>query len=416
MLLALGATPTHAQRIRIPTWSAERPDRATVAPAALTEAVESARPVRDDSAASTAARDDAASPVRTRVGSDLDLDFDLPSEPRIASLDGPATLDTRGLAIADGFVNLDGWNQNCPTCPPARPRRFSVFGEFLYLRVRDAEVAFAVPIDGPITPPATPRVEVGPVAVADPDYQPGFRVGLGFSANDCTLFTAAYSHFEADTTEHLAVGAPFVLDSLVQHPSVQNVGSDFQLATGQYGISFDLLDVTTHRLLSHSQTHQLGVAVGLRYAQIEQNFAADFSVTGTENVTTGIEFEGLGLRGGVEYEQYVSCRMLVYAKGYGSLVPGEAKASYLQSQSFDNRVVNTSWKAGRVMTMWDLEMGAGISSKCRNYRLTAGYVYSAWTNLVQTDQWIRGVHANDFIGMDDTTTLDGWVARLEARF
>jgi hypothetical protein len=122
------------------------------------------------------------------------------------------------------------------------------------------------------------------------------------------------------------------------------------------------------------------------------------------------------VRGGLEFEQYIGCRMLMYAKGYGSILPGEFRASYWQSQSFDNRVVNTSWKAGRVMTMWDLELGVGWSSKCKNYRATAGYVFSAWTNMVQTDEWIRGVHTNDFVGMDDTSTFDGLVGRFEARY
>lgn len=296
------------------------------------------------------------------------------------------------------------------------PCHLTFYGEFLYLRVRDAEVAFAVPIDGPISAPPTPRVEVGPVAVADMDYQPGFRAGFGISANECTQFTAEYSFFESSTTENANASLPYVLDSLVQHPSVQNVGSDFRFATGQYDINFDMIDVAMHRLLSYSCTHQLGLALGLRYSQIEQKFQADFAGSGTENVSTDIDFYGVGVRGGLEYEQYIGCRMLVYAKGYGSIVPGEAKASYLQSQSFDARVVDTSWKAGRVMTMWDLELGMGVSSKCKNYRATAGYVFSAWTNLVQTDQWIRGVHTNDFIGMDGTTTLDGLVARFEARY
>jgi len=293
--------------------------------------------------------------------------------------------------------------------------RLQFYGEFLYLRARDAEVAFAVPIDGPITP-GTPRVEVGPVAVADMDFQPGFKAGLGFCVNDCTQLSVEYTFFESGTTENSITTPPFVIQSLVQHPSVANAGSNFLQATGQYDISFDMIDVALHRLLSYSDSHQFGYVVGLRYGQHEQTFTANFAGTGTETVNTDIDFYGVGVRGGFEYEQYLGCRTLVYAKGFGSILPGEVRASYLQSQSFDNRVVNTTWKAGRVMTMWDLELGLGISSKCKNYRATAGYVFSAWTNMVQTDEWIRGVHDNDFIGMDGTTTFDGLVARVEARY
>jgi hypothetical protein len=293
--------------------------------------------------------------------------------------------------------------------------RLHFYGELLYLRFRDSEVAFAVPVDGPVTVPPT-RIEVGPIAVVDMDAQPGFRLGMAFCVNDCTQLTADYTFFETDTIESASATPPFVLKSLVQHPNVSNVGSDFRLATARYDISFEFVDTALHRLLSYSPSHQFGYSLGLRYSRHEQKFQADFSVTGTENVTTNIQFHGVGIRGGLEYEQYLGCRTLVYAKGFGCLMPGEFTATYLQTQSFDARVVNTRWKAGRIMTMWDLELGAGISSKCKNYRFTAGYVFSAWTNMLQTDEWIQGVHANNFIGMVDTTTLDGLVARFEARY
>ena len=43
-------------------------------------------------------------------------------------------------------------------------------------------------------------------------------------------------------------------------------------------------------------------------------------------------------------------------------------------------------------------------------------MYSAWTNMVQTDEWIQGVHQNNFIDMADTSTFDGLTARVEVRF
>jgi hypothetical protein len=106
----------------------------------------------------------------------------------------------------------------------------------------------------------------------------------------------------------------------------------------------------------------------------------------------------------------------VYGKAYASLIPGEFRASFQQSQSFDSRVVDTAWRAGRIVTIWDLELGMGWTSKCQNYRASLGYVFSAWTNMVQTDEWIEGVHTNNFIDMDATSTFDGLVGRFEARF
>jgi hypothetical protein len=43
-----------------------------------------------------------------------------------------------------------------PPCDPPWIHRSGVFGEFLYLRSRDGEVAYAVPVDGAIVPPPRP--------------------------------------------------------------------------------------------------------------------------------------------------------------------------------------------------------------------------------------------------------------------
>ena len=290
-----------------------------------------------------------------------------------------------------------------------------IFGEFLYLRARDAEVAVSVPIDGPITP-NTPRVESGAVAVADQDFQPGFRIGAGWYTDECTQLAMEYSFLDSSSTVNQATTAPFVLLSLVEHPSIRSAGSNYLQMNSRYDIRFDLIDVTMRRLFNQGPTHQLNWALGLRYAQHEQQLESNFTGTGRQNVSTDIDFYGLGVRGGLEYENYLNCQWFVYAKGYGSLIPGEFTANFSQEQSFDARVVNTDWKAGRIVTIWDLELGMGWTSKCHNYRLSAGYVFSAWTNMVQTDEWIKGVHTNNFIDMDSTSTFDGLVARAEARF
>ena len=71
------------------------------------------------------------------------------------------------------------------------------FGEFTYLRPRDAGVAYAVPIDGPIEEtPANYPIQVGSVGVVDPDYQPGFRVGIGLVLGDSRMVVGRYWQLE----------------------------------------------------------------------------------------------------------------------------------------------------------------------------------------------------------------------------
>jgi len=289
------------------------------------------------------------------------------------------------------------------------------YGEFLYLRARDAEVAYAVPFDGPIVP-ALNTIQVGPVGVADMDFQPSFRAGFAYYFNECSRVTAEYTMYESGTTDFMSVQAPIVIRSIVSHPGTATAAQDFRQAQAQYDISYDLIDIDFERLMYYDAAYHLSWVAGLRLAQQEQVLQVDLAGTGTERVDTDIDFEGIGPRLGLNGEAALNCHWLVYCNLAASLVPGEFTADFQQSQSYDARVVDTSWKAGRIVTMWDLELGISRVSKCQNYRVNAGYMFSAWTNVVQTDEWINAVHANDFVDMSSTMTFDGLVARFEARF
>ena len=48
--------------------------------------------------------------------------------------------------------------------------------------------------------------------------------------------------------------------------------------------------------------------------------------------------------------------------------------------------------------------------------MTAGYMVSAWYNTVRTSDFIGAVQANDFGGLNDTLTFDGFVVRSEFRY
>ena len=48
--------------------------------------------------------------------------------------------------------------------------------------------------------------------------------------------------------------------------------------------------------------------------------------------------------------------------------------------------------------------------------MSIGYSFSAWTNVVKTDEFINAVQTNNFLDLGETMTYDGLVARLEGRF
>ncbi len=69
----------------------------------------------------------------------------------------------------------------------------SVWGEYLYLRPRNAEVAYGVPIDGAIIPPPVNPIQVGRIGMVDPDYSSGIRFGVSYVLDGCSSITAQYT-------------------------------------------------------------------------------------------------------------------------------------------------------------------------------------------------------------------------------
>lgn len=338
--------------------------------------------------------------------------------------------DVRLVDFASGSeVEAESWiaadkDKSCSDCcPPFWAHRTGVFGEYLLLRARDAEVAYAVPINGPIDPAQPSPIQVGPVAIVDPDYSSGFRVGGSWTLDQCTSLVGTYTFFESHTTSAVNVDPPLVLRPLVTHPGTLNAGSDYLPGSADLNVDFQFADVDYRAIWWLGECSAVNWSVGARYAQLTQDFDVQFGDTGTrDSVATAVDFDGGGIRVGVDGERHHGAHgFLLYGKGLLSLVAGEFSAFYLQGTDQDHEIVNTAWKAGRLVPILDLELGAGWQSPCGHFRVTAGYLVSMWFNTLTTDSWIRSVQQNNFVGQADaisydTLTFDGFTARAEYRF
>lgn len=297
------------------------------------------------------------------------------------------------------------------------------YAEYLYLRARDSEVAYGVPIDGATDadPLVRPPVQVGRVGVADLDHQPGFRFGFGRFIDEASSLGFTYTEWQGNTHDAIGAGAPNVIRPLVTHPSTFSAASDFLDARADYGIRFKTLDLDYRSLFAYCCDYQIGYTLGLRYVQLQQDFTGEFSALGTEFVTTNVDFYGTGLKFGLDGERYSYNRNLfVYGKTFLSLIGGETKARYFQGSSFDPAIVDTNWEAGRLITIYDLELGAGWQNECGTIRLSLGYTYSIWSNVTRTNEWINAVQENNFVDPSDNfngfMSFDGFVSRLEVRW
>ncbi|MHB8957565.1 MAG: Lpg1974 family pore-forming outer membrane protein [Pirellulaceae bacterium] len=323
--------------------------------------------------------------------------YDIPQQP----LDGP------GLSGSQCYGSGCG-QAGCSQCACSNEcwyHRVAVFGELLYLQARNAEVTYGMSVNPDNT------LQAGRLGVVEQDYDPGFRFGFGYVLDGCSSLTAQYTHFETARTDLLDPAGTNVVNSLVTYPGQRS----FPSAQASHDIEFQFLDVDYRRVLSCADDHNVAFLVGVRAGQYEQEFSADFLSTPGESVDTEIDFYGAGLRLGLEGERYSgSRRWLVYGKTYGNFVAGDFTADYRQSS--DALPVDTTWKAGRIVSMLDLEVGAGWQSRCGTWRITGGYMISAWFNTVKTDEWIDAVQSDNYVGLSDSISFDGLVVRCEGRF
>lgn len=314
------------------------------------------------------------------------------------------------------YVACDDCNLPCDAsctkaCCQYRPwdHYSSIYGAFLYLRPRDADVSYGVPINGPITaPPANNPLQVGSVGVVDPDFQPGFFAGYNYALSNCSSIDVRYTLYESTTDDSIGTIAPNVIRSMVAHPSSTSAATDFLSASAQLELDFDLIDAVFRRRWCFGPRYAVNYVAGARYANLDQRFASRFVNNGVETVTTDIDFDGVGIRLGLEGERFSThSQWSVFGRGYANFLAGRFRGDYVQTQAFDPTVVQTDWEAGRVVPILDVELGVAWNSRNNRWRVSGSYNFSSWLNAVKTEEFINAVQSNDFDNLDENLTFDG---------
>jgi hypothetical protein len=318
----------------------------------------------------------------------------------------------------------DCGGKGCGSCCVCNPYRLRVYGEVLYLRARDSEVAYAVEANSNLSPTSSIPIQTSPIAVLDQDYSAGFRAGFGICLDACSEIGASYTWFDTSVENSITrQNSPnFQITPMALHPATFDAGTGTVEAAGRHDIQFDLIDIDYRSYLVQTCTSSLDYVIGLRYGSLEQAFAARYTdnlstIDNSAEVATDIDFTGVGVRLGLEAERfYCAVPVKLYMKGFTSLMAGEFDAAYQQTVQLGNSGVDTNWTAGRIVPTFDFELGGGFYLPGGRMQATVGYVFSAWTNVVKTEDWIHSVQTNDFRDMGDTMTFDGLVARVEGRF
>lgn len=316
-----------------------------------------------------------------------------------------------GTCNAGGACCPDGGC--CSDCPRSR---FYVFGEYLYLTARNADVAFGQVRDG-VTVLAVPR---GPVGVADPAYHSGARVGAGAALSCDSFIQGSFTWYESRSSDSLIAPPGRLVHSLTTFPATFNVAADSLTATSNYDIDFRFVDLDFKHNLCCCGGGSLRYLLGARYAHLDQDFLGTYTILGTTTVTTNIRFDGGGPRAGLEGDYAIGKGVFTYGSGIASLLAGHFNANYVQRNVFVGTQVNTEYGDDRIVPVLELEAGLGWRSPNDRIIVRAGYYVAGWGNTLTTPAWIQGVRNTNFTtnsdNLRDTLTFDGFVARVELRY
>lgn len=312
---------------------------------------------------------------------------------------------------------------NQPGCVGSQgTAEWEFFGDFLYIRPRNANVAYGVAA-GVIAPPAAPiPVQLAQPGIASIDFHPGLRVGFAKALDDCNAVVATYSHYEGENQDSISSIATVDILPMVSHPAYASPAgpnvSPWSQADSHYRMRFDLADVDFRWTFENQNDTRLSLFAGARYAVLNQRLNVDYTFPGDEqNVHSQVNFEGAGLRVGFDGQRRTPSGLMFYGRTAASLIAGTARGNFTQtSGSIGGPPVDTGYRADRVVPIIEAELGTGVSLLNDRLRVTAGYSFSGWFNVVRTDQFIKGVQGNDFTGMHDTLTFDGFVGRVELDF
>jgi hypothetical protein len=161
--------------------------------------------------------------------------------------------------------------------------------------------------------------------------------------------------------------------------------------------------------------------VGVQYGNLDQVFTQTGvfggGSGGTIDTTSTIDFDGGGLKAGIDLERNIHCGFSVYGRLTGAMMSGRFSSRYTMFNSTTEILLaQANWKDDRIVPNVEYELGIGWTSPSDRCRFTTGYMYSHWMNTVSTSEFIDAVQADNYVDVEDTLSFDGFVTRLECRW
>jgi hypothetical protein len=252
-------------------------------------------------------------------------------------------------------------------------------GDYLLLRPRRNALDYAV------SSPNITQTPGGTVESANWNTESGFRIGTGFRIpNQDWTIGVTYTNFSSHDNTALAAPAGGAL-----YATLTRAGSYDQVdtAAAATNIDYNVIDIDLSHRIKVSDTFNLTVFGGGRFAWINQEFSAVYNGgpdhATNDMVTTPVYFNGAGLTAGCQGEWNVWHGLGFYARARASLLAGQFR-NFTTETANNNSVVivDVNEKYDQIVPV--AEMGMGLNYCSDHWHLSVGYELANWFSMVNS--------------------------------
>ena len=296
--------------------------------------------------------------------------------------------------------------------------RISIFADWLYLQPTGDDVAHAQQQNGIGGAGTVPYGDIGTVDIA---HSSGMRIGGSIACDECSQVSLSYTFFESDgfnvTEPPFIPGDGGAVGSLMHHPGAAITASAGPLeATND--IDFQLADIMYRRVWRAAPGFAINYSAGIQYGHLEQSFQQTGIFGGGQqgaiDTTSNIDFDGGGLKIGLDAERRITHCFSTYGRFSAAAMSGTFRSRYdMNNVTTDTLLARANWKDDRVIGQIEYELGIGWTSCNERWHISTGYMFSHWTNVVTTGEFINAVQKDKYVNVDDTLSFDGIVTRVE---
>jgi hypothetical protein len=175
-------------------------------------------------------------------------------------------------------------------------------------------------------------------------------------------------------------------------------------------------DIVYRRLWLTSRRYAVNYQIGAEFGHLDQDFSQTGNFGGGQsgviNTSTDISFDGGGLKAGIDGEQRLCCGFFAYGKATAAALSGRFDSHYnMFNSTTETLLARSNWQDDRVIGQLDAEIGVGWCRGC--WRVSTGYMFSEWTNVVTTQSLVDAVQNDNYNNVRDNITFDGLVTRIE---